>query len=104
MLSREEGKAVCVLSTNGSVLPPTLSDGVTALPATPHGGALDVVSLSGSYVPNGPADASSRVGGLTATLVGADGRVLGGSVASPLLAFSTVQVTVLLFSVEPMGT
>ncbi|CAI5473609.1 unnamed protein product [Closterium sp. Yama58-4] len=36
MLSCEEGKAVCVLSANGSVLPPSLSDGVTALPATPH--------------------------------------------------------------------
>ncbi|CAI5512018.1 unnamed protein product, partial [Closterium sp. Naga37s-1] len=104
MLSREEGRAVCVLSANGSVLPPSLSGPAAALPATPHAGALDVVSLAGSYVPDDPADASSRMGGLTATLVGADGRVLGGTVASPLVAFSTVQVTVLLFPVEPMGT
>ncbi|CAI5529303.1 unnamed protein product, partial [Closterium sp. Naga37s-1] len=102
MLSREEGRAVCVLSANGSVHPLSLSDPAAALPATPHAGALDVVSLSGSYVPDDPADASSRMGGLTATLVGSDGRVLGGTVASPLLAFSTVQVTVLLFPVQPM--
>ncbi|GJP37819.1 hypothetical protein CLOM_g16339 [Closterium sp. NIES-68] len=103
LLSREEGKAVCVLSANGSVHSPTLTGPGDAFTSTNHEGPFDLLSLSGSYVPDDPSDAGSRMGGLSATMVGGDGLVHGGGVASPLLAFTTVQVMVLLFPTAPMG-
>jgi hypothetical protein len=58
-------------------------------------GRFEILSLAGSYVPSEKSGLSGRTGGLTVSLAGPDGRVLGGSVAGPLPAASPVQVPLL---------
>lgn len=50
------------------------------------------MSLSGSYLLSESGGQRSRTGGLSVSLAGPDGRVLGGGVAGLLTAASPVQV------------
>ena len=55
-------------------------------------GSFEILSLAGSYLLSESSGMSSRTGGLSVSLSGPDGRVLGGAVAGPLTAASPVQV------------
>jgi len=55
-------------------------------------GSFEILSLAGSYLLSESGGMSSRTGGLSVSLSGPDGRVLGGAVAGPLTAASPVQV------------
>ena len=55
-------------------------------------GNFEILSLAGSYLLSESGGMSSRTGGLSVSLSGPDGRVLGGAVAGPLTAASPVQV------------
>lgn len=61
-------------------------------------GRFEILSLAGSYLLSESAGMSSRTGGLSVSLAGPDGRVLGGAVAGPLIATSPVQVPLFFFS------
>lgn len=59
-------------------------------------GRFDILSLSGSFLLTEVGGQRSRTGGLSVSLAGPDGRVLGGCVAGLLTAASPVQVWLLL--------
>lgn len=54
-------------------------------------GRFEIISLSGSFLRSESND-SSRASGLSVSLAGSDGRVLGGGVAGMLMAATPVQV------------
>lgn len=55
-------------------------------------GRFEILSLSGSILLSENGGQRSRTGGLSVSLAGPDGRVLGGGVAGLLIAASPVQV------------
>ena len=55
-------------------------------------GRFESISLSGSLLHSENNSGRSRSGGLSVSLAGSDGRVLGGGVAGMLTAASPVQV------------
>nr|XP_018683585.1 PREDICTED: AT-hook motif nuclear-localized protein 10-like isoform X2 [Musa acuminata subsp. malaccensis] len=55
-------------------------------------GRFEILSLSGSFLLSESGGQRSRTGGLSVSLAGPDGRVLGGGVAGLLMAASPVQV------------
>ncbi|XP_020594764.1 AT-hook motif nuclear-localized protein 1-like, partial [Phalaenopsis equestris] len=57
-------------------------------------GIFELLSLSGSFMPNENGGTKSRSGGMSVSLASPDGRVLGGGVAGLLVAASPVQVVV----------
>lgn len=57
-------------------------------------GPFEILSLSGSYLLSENGGQRSRAGGLSVSLSGPDGRVLGGGVAGLLTAAAPVQVYV----------
>lgn len=57
-------------------------------------GRYEILSLSGSYLPTDlGGGARQRTGGLSVSLAGSDGRVIGGGVAGMLTAASPIQVS-----------
>lgn len=59
-------------------------------------GRFEILSLSGSFLLSESGGQRSRTGGLSVSLAGPDGRVLGGGVAGLLTAASPVQVLIFL--------
>lgn len=55
-------------------------------------GRFEIISLSGSFLLSENNGSRSRTGGLSVSLAGSDGRVLGGGVAGMLTAATPVQV------------
>lgn len=55
-------------------------------------GRFEILSLSGSFLPQENDGICSRTGGLSVSLAGPDGRVIGGGVAGMLMAAGPVQV------------
>lgn len=88
------GWAVCILTANGAVSNVTLRQGDSSGGTVTYEGRFEILSLAGSYLLSECAGMSSRTGGLSASLAGPDGRVLGGAVAGPLTAASPVQVVI----------
>lgn len=92
--SQNGPKAVCVLSANGAISNVTLRQAATSGGTVTYEGRFEILSLSGSFLLSENAGQRSRTGGLSVSLSGPDGRVLGGSVAGLLTAASPVQVVV----------
>ncbi|XP_062228778.1 AT-hook motif nuclear-localized protein 10-like isoform X1 [Phragmites australis] len=88
------GWAVCILTANGAVSNVTLRQGDSSVGTVTYEGHFEILSLAGSYLLSESAGLSSRTGGLSVSLAGPDGRVLGGAVAGPLTAASPVQVVI----------
>lgn len=57
-------------------------------------GRFEILSLSGSFLLTESSGTRSRTGGLSVSLAGPDGRVIGGGVAGLLMAASPVQVKI----------
>jgi predicted DNA-binding protein with PD1-like motif len=85
--------AVCVLSANGTISNVTLNTGMPTGTVT-YEGRFEILSLSGSFVLTEAGGNQTRTGGLTVSLAGADGSVVGGVVGGLLIAASPVQVVV----------
>jgi hypothetical protein len=56
-------------------------------------GRFEILALSGSFLVTESGGNRSRTGGLSVSLAGPDGRVIGGGVAGMLMAASPVQVS-----------
>ncbi|ONM55929.1 AT-hook motif nuclear-localized protein 10 [Zea mays] len=93
-------RAVCVLSANGIVSNVTLRQSATSGGTVTHEGRFEILSLSGSFLLSEDGGHRSRTGGLSVSLAGPDGRVLGGSVAGLLTAASPVQIVVGTFDAD----
>ncbi|KAK4363366.1 hypothetical protein RND71_018607 [Anisodus tanguticus] len=86
--SQQGPGAVCILSATGVVCNVTLRQ-----PSMGGGtGRFGIISLSGSFLLSESNGSRSRTGGLSVSLAGPDGRVLGGGVAGMLMAATPVQV------------
>lgn len=55
-------------------------------------GRFEILSLTGSFMPSDNGLTKSRSGGMSVSLAGHDGRVLGGGLAGMLVAAGPVQV------------
>ncbi|KAH9607059.1 hypothetical protein KSS87_004988 [Heliosperma pusillum] len=92
--SKQGARTVCVLSANGTICnvdlrQPAMSGGVVK-----YEGRFEIISLSGSFLFSENSGGEVRTGGLSVSLAGTDGRVLGGGVFGVLRAASPVQIIV----------
>ncbi|KAF3320120.1 putative lysozyme-like protein [Carex littledalei] len=92
--SQHGPRAVCILSANGAISNVTLRQAATSGGTVTYEGRFEILSLSGSFLPSESGGQRSRMGGLSVSLAGPDGRVLGGGVAGLLTAASPVQVII----------
>eukprot|EP00250_Pteridium_aquilinum_P013591 c21441_g1_i1 orf=1103-2416(+) len=92
--------AVCILSANGAISNATLRHAGVSGGAVTYEGRFEILSLSGSFLLTESGGTRSRTGGLSVSLAGPDGRVIGGGVAGLLMAASPVQVVVGTFFTE----
>ncbi|CAI9280244.1 unnamed protein product [Lactuca saligna] len=88
--SQNSTRVVCILSANGAISNVTLQQSATS------GGTVtyEILSLCGSFMVCESDGQRSRTGGLSVSLSGPNGRVLGGNVAGLLTAASPVQMIV----------
>ncbi|XP_055819739.1 AT-hook motif nuclear-localized protein 10-like [Solanum dulcamara] len=87
-------RAVCILSGTGVVCNVTLRQSIIGGGTVTYEGQFNIISLSGSFLLSEKNGNRSRTGGLSVSLSGPDGRVLGGVVAGSLKAASPVQLVV----------
>ncbi|KAD6453629.1 hypothetical protein R6Q59_015474 [Mikania micrantha] len=93
--SQQGPRTVCILSANGAISNVTLRQPAMSGGTVTYEGRFEIISLSGSYLlTDGDGNQSSRSSGLSVSLAGSDGRVLGGGVAGSLVAATPVQVVV----------
>ncbi|XP_024371715.1 uncharacterized protein [Physcomitrium patens] len=88
-------RATCVLSANGAISNVTFRQQSSSGGTVTYEGRFEILSLSGSYLPTDlGGGARQRTGGLSVSLAGIDGSVIGGGVAGMLTAASPIQVVV----------
>jgi len=92
--SQNGTRAVCVLSANGTISNVTLRQTGTSGGTVTYEGRFEILSLSGSIFVMDIGGQRSRTGGLSVSLAGPDGRLLGGGVAGLLIAASPIQVVI----------
>ncbi|KAI3892256.1 hypothetical protein MKX03_030658 [Papaver bracteatum] len=102
--AQNSSRAICILSANGAISNVTLRQAATSGGTVTYEGRFEILSLSGSFLLSESGGQRSRTGGLSVSLAGPDGRVLGGSVAGLLTAASPVQVVVGSFVVDGRKT
>ncbi|XP_057978056.1 AT-hook motif nuclear-localized protein 13 [Malania oleifera] len=92
--SQQGPRTVCILSANGAICNVTLRQPAMSGGTVSYEGRFEIISLSGSFLLSENNGSRSRIGGLSVSLAGSDGRVLGGGVAGMLMAATPVQVIV----------
>ncbi|KAL6008476.1 hypothetical protein ACLOJK_033988 [Asimina triloba] len=92
--SQQGPRAVCILSANGAISNVTLRQPAISGGTVSYEGRFEIISLSGSFLLTESDGTRSRTGGLSVSLAGSDGRVIGGGVAGMLMAATPVQVVV----------
>ncbi|KAK4740687.1 hypothetical protein SAY87_024275 [Trapa incisa] len=92
--SQQGSRAICVLSANGSISNVTLRSPTSCGGTLTYEGRFEILSLSGSFTPSDGAGTMSRSGGMSISLAGPDGRVLGGGLGGLLIAAGPVQVVI----------
>ncbi|KAL6131904.1 hypothetical protein ACLB2K_070277 [Fragaria x ananassa] len=92
--SQQGSRAICILSATGTISNVTLRQPSTSGGTLTYEGRFEILSLSGSYMPTENAGTKSRSGGMSVSLAGPDGRVVGGGLAGLLIAAGPVQVVV----------
>ncbi|XP_047073729.1 AT-hook motif nuclear-localized protein 1-like [Lolium rigidum] len=92
--SQQGPRAICILSANGVISNVTLRQPDSSGGTLTYEGRFELLSLSGSFMPNETSGPRSRSGGMSVSLASPDGRVVGGGVAGLLVAASPVQIVV----------
>ncbi|KAK9070342.1 hypothetical protein SSX86_010743 [Deinandra increscens subsp. villosa] len=90
--AQQGSKAICVLAANGAVSNVTLRQPNSSGGTLTYEGRFDILSLSGGFTSNDSGGTKGISGGMSVSLAGPDGRVLGGGLAGMLLAASPIQV------------
>ncbi|KAK8962556.1 putative DNA-binding protein ESCAROLA [Platanthera guangdongensis] len=91
--SNSSPRAICVLSANGAISMVQVRHPVAPDGTSTYEGRYEILSLAGSILPADGSTQHSRTGGLSVSLAGPDGHVLGGGVAGLLIAATPVQVS-----------
>lgn len=92
--SQQGSRVICILAANGSVSNVTLHQPSSSGGTLTYEGHYEILSLSGSFMPTDSGGTKSRAGGMSVSLAGPDGRVLGGGLAGMLIAAGPVQVVI----------
>ncbi|XP_030530503.1 AT-hook motif nuclear-localized protein 6-like [Rhodamnia argentea] len=92
--SRQGSRAICILSANGTISNVSLCQPTSCGGTLTYEGCFEILSLSGSFAPIMNGGTISRSGGMSVSLSGPDGRVIGGGLAGLLVAAGPVQVIV----------
>ncbi|XP_061361447.1 AT-hook motif nuclear-localized protein 13 [Gastrolobium bilobum] len=92
--SQQGPRTVCILSANGAIRNVTLRQPALSGGTATFEGRFEIISLSGALQLSENNGERSRTSGLSVSVAGSDGRVLGGGVAGMLTAASSVQVIV----------
>jgi len=87
--SRRRQRGVCVMGASGTVSNVTLRQPTTPGATVTFHGRFEIISLSGAFLPH---PSSAPTTGLTVSLAGAAGQVLGGCVVGTLMAAGPVLV------------
>ncbi|KAI3762410.1 hypothetical protein L1987_52840 [Smallanthus sonchifolius] len=90
--AQQGSKAICVLAANGAISNVTLRQANSSGGTFTYEGRFDILSLSGAFISNDNGGAKGMSGGMSVSLAGPDGLVLGGSLAGMLVAASPIQV------------
>ncbi|KAH9606777.1 hypothetical protein KSS87_009797 [Heliosperma pusillum] len=96
-------RVICILSAIGTISSVTLSQAATPGGSVTYEGSFEILSLSGSFMLSENGGGRSRTGGLSVSLAGPDGFVVGGGVAGLLTAASAVQGLSSSFLVSSFG-
>ncbi|XP_028059528.1 AT-hook motif nuclear-localized protein 10-like [Camellia sinensis] len=92
--SQKGPRGICVLSANGTVSNVSIRQPGSSGGILTYEGRFEILSLTGSYTVFENGGVRSRTGGLSVSLAGPDGRVIGGGVAGLLMAASPIQIVV----------
>ncbi|KAL8114493.1 AT-hook motif nuclear-localized protein 1-like [Apium graveolens] len=92
--SQQGPRAICILSANGVISSVTLRQPDSSGGTLTYEGRFDILSLSGSFMPTEVGGIRNRSGGMSVSLAGPDGRIIGGSVAGLLVAACPVQIVI----------
>lgn len=92
--SQKGPRGICVLSANGAVSNVTIRQPGSSGGILTYEGRFEILSLSGSFTVSDSGGARSRTGGLSVSLAGPDGRVIGGGIAGILTAAGPIQIVV----------
>ncbi|CAE5962303.1 unnamed protein product [Arabidopsis arenosa] len=94
--SQKRPRALCIMSGTGTVSSVTLREPASTTPSLTFEGRFEILSLGGSYLVNEEGGSKSRTGGLSVSLSGPEGHVIGGGIGM-LIAASLVQVVACSF-------
>ncbi|KAI4349033.1 hypothetical protein L6164_009685 [Bauhinia variegata] len=94
-------RGICILSANGAISNVTLRQPGSSGGLLTYEGRFEILSLSGSSRVADNGGIKSRTVGLSVSLAGPDGRVIGGGVAGLLTAASPIQIV--MGSFMPVG-
>ncbi|XP_075501197.1 AT-hook motif nuclear-localized protein 1-like [Primulina tabacum] len=92
--SQQGSRAICILAANGAISNVTLRQRNSSGGTLTYEGNFEILSLTGSFILNDDGLTKSRSGGMSISLAGPDGRVLGGGLAGMLVAAGSVQVVI----------
>ncbi|KAK6117887.1 hypothetical protein DH2020_048387 [Rehmannia glutinosa] len=92
--SQQGSRAICILAANGAISNVTLRQSNFSGGTLTYEGRFEILSLTGSFMPSDNGLTKSRSGGMSVSLAGPDGRVLGGGLAGMLVAAGPVQVVI----------
>lgn len=91
-IAQKGPRGICILSANGTVSNVTIRQPGSSGGLLTYEGRFEILTLTGSFIPSENNGMKSRTGGLSISLAGPDGRVVGGGVAGGLLAANPIQV------------
>ncbi|CAN8264680.1 unnamed protein product [Cochlearia groenlandica] len=92
-------RAICILSATGSISNVTLCQPTTSGGTLTYEGRFEIISLSGSFMPTENEGTKGRSGGMSISLAGPNGKIIGGGLAGMLIAAAPVQVIMGSFTV-----
>ncbi|XWS43475.1 hypothetical protein CRYUN_Cryun16bG0107300 [Craigia yunnanensis] len=92
--SQKGPRGICILSANGAVSNVTIRQPGSSGGILTYEGRFEILSLTGSFTVIDTGGVKSRTGGLSVSLAGPDGRVIGGGLAGILVAASPIQIVV----------
>ncbi|XP_061368714.1 AT-hook motif nuclear-localized protein 7-like [Gastrolobium bilobum] len=94
LFAQKSPRGICILSANGAISNVTIRQPGSSGGILTYEGRFEILSLSGSFTLSDSNGIKSRTGGLSVSLAGPDGRVIGGGVAGLLTAAGPIQIVV----------